>query len=136
MLRTDDFADTGWVTVRVEGDRELTVSFDTTPGTGPGGPSAQTLAALLPRVRDLLADFGTVRRTAVDHLWQWGAEPSDTDDDRAEFIATMHPAELVVREDGGFALHYTETGGRMLDGYWPAVHFTADRTPTEVTVES
>lgn len=87
-------------------------------------------------MRDLLADFGTVRRTAVDHLWQWGAEPSDTDDDRAEFIATMHPAELVVREDGGFALHYTETGGRMLDGYWPAVHFTADRTPTEVTVES
>ncbi|QDY75933.1 hypothetical protein [Streptomyces qinzhouensis] len=137
MLHTDDFTDTGWATVRVADDRELVVSFDAAPATATahGGPSPQTLAALLPRVRDLLADFGNIGRTAVDHLWQWGADPSDTDEDRAEFTATMHPSDLVVRTDGGFALHYQDTGGRMPDGYWPAVHFTADRTPDRVTVE-
>ncbi|MGV9316183.1 hypothetical protein ACWDR0_28960 [Streptomyces sp. NPDC003691] len=109
------------------------------PGTGPGtapSPPLPSVTGLLLRVRNLLADFGAVRRTAVEHLWEWGADPSDTDEDRAEFTTAMHPSDLVVSPDGGFALHYQDTGGRMPDGYWPAVHFAADGTPVRVTVES
>ncbi|MFF8954784.1 hypothetical protein [Streptomyces sp. NPDC014894] len=112
-------------------DQEISLSFDV------GEPTAETIGALLPHARAVLAAFGGLRDEAVAFLWEWGADGTEPAAERARFLAENAPTSLVVDASGEFALHYEEIGeGHFLDGYWPAVRFTADLTPLEVTVEA
>lgn len=119
----DPVAEAGEAMVRV-GDREVWLSFES---AGPDKVRAQ-----LPHVRGLLADLDTIGRAGAEFLWARHGE-----DDKDEFMALATATSLVVLSNGDFEVHYEETSGvYVMDGYWLAVQFTADRTPVEDLVEA
>ncbi|MGX2993515.1 hypothetical protein JNUCC64_04335 [Streptomyces sp. JNUCC 64] len=130
----DGLADQRYVTVRA-GGQELTVTVDSPDPAGEPGAAAVT--ALLPRVRSLLTGFAVLRERAVEHLWEWGAEGTETAGERAEFLRDAVPSTLVVTAAGTAQLHFEGLAAdRTLDGYWPAVHHDAEGRPVRVTVEA
>ncbi|MEV1119306.1 hypothetical protein AB0I91_29990 [Actinosynnema sp. NPDC049800] len=113
----------------VAGDLDLSVTFD---GAGP-----EKVAELLPHVRDLLAEFDRVSRDGLEFLWDKSSDGSEPDGAKARFLTELVPAELVVYRSGDFEIHFVDTTeSYYLDGYWPAVQFTADATPVSETVEA
>lgn len=111
------------------GERELWLSFEC------GGP--EKVRQLLPHTRALLADIERIGRDGAEFLWARHVEGDETEADKAEFLEVARPTSLVVYVSGDFAVHYEETSEvYVMDGYWPAVQFTADRTPVDHTVEA
>lgn len=104
------------------GDEELWLSFEC---AGPG-----KVEQLLPHARALLADIERIGRDGAEFLWAGTAEDDETEEDKAEFLEVARPTSLVIYVSGDFAVHYEETSEvYVMDGYWLAVQFTADRTP-------
>ncbi|MEU5979240.1 hypothetical protein [Streptomyces sp. NPDC047315] len=124
----------GDVTVRV-GGQDLVVMVDRLLSAERVGP--EEVAALLPRVRSVLAEFAAVRERAAAFLWEWGAEGGETEEERAGFHRDMAPTTLTVTAAAQFALHFeSRSGSYFPDGYWPAVHLDGDLRPDRVTVEA
>jgi hypothetical protein len=122
----DAVAEAGEAMVRV-GDRDVWLSFDC------AGP--EKIREQLPHVRGLLADLDTIGRVGAEFLW--ARYEGDPEDDKAEFMALATASSLVVLSNGDFEVHYEETSGvYVMDGYWLAVQFSADRTPVEDLVEA
>jgi hypothetical protein len=104
------------------GEDELWLSFEC---AGPG-----KVAQLLPHARELLADIERIGRDGAEFMWSRTAEADETEEDRDEFFEVARPTSLVIYVSGDFAVHYEETTEiYVMDGYWLAVQFTADRTP-------
>ncbi|NKS54540.1 hypothetical protein GS500_16925 [Rhodococcus hoagii] len=116
----------------VLGDRPVAVMFD--------GVGRDRIEELLPAVRDLVTDLPAVLGGAVDHLWEWGREESDTDEDRLRFLDSFGLEAATVYHSGDFGVDLSDDRGlfeqAFMAGYWPKVHFRADRTPVAVTVEA
>lgn len=111
------------------GDREVLVSFDSA--------APDKVVELLPHARALLAAFDDVVRDGVEFLWAWGEEGDETEADKADFRADIAPIGLTVYLTGDFHVDLESVSGRhVLEGYWYAVQFTADRTPVDVSVEA
>ncbi|MEU9605797.1 hypothetical protein [Streptomyces sp. NPDC048057] len=136
----DRLAAAGDVTVRA-GGHDLLVMVDEVGSAERLTPEA--VAALLPRVRLVLADFAAVRERAAAFLWEWGAQGEETEEERARFHRVMVPTTLTVTGAAQFAVHFearpTEHAADapyLLDGYWPAVHLDAELLPDRVTIEA
>ncbi|MFI6574170.1 hypothetical protein ACIBFB_00100 [Nocardiopsis sp. NPDC050513] len=120
-------------TVRVGGG-ETRWAFDS------AGP--ERVAALLPRVRALVASFDRVLHDGLEFLWTWGADgagPEEEAEERSRFLEeTAPPSDVVVYRSGDFEVHFGGAGGgrSFMDGYWPAVHFRSDTTPVGVSVQA
>lgn len=116
----------------VLGDRPVAVMFD--------GAGRDRIEELLPVVRDVVADLAGVLDAAVEHLWEWGREESDTDEDRLRFVDSFGLEAVTVYHSGDFGVDLSDDRGlfeqAFMDGYWPKVHFRADRIPVAVTVEA
>lgn len=114
------------------GGRSVGVLFD---AVGRG-----RIEELLPAVRAILADLPAVHDAAVGHLWEWGRDEGDTDEDRARFVTGFGVEAVTVYHSGDFGIDLSDDAGlfeqAFMDGYWPKVHFRADRTPVAVTVEA
>ncbi|GAA2261269.1 hypothetical protein GCM10010232_60910 [Streptomyces amakusaensis] len=124
----DDILRQRYVTVPAAG-RQVSLSFE--------DADRETVAALLPQARAVLAAFARLSEEATAFLWAWGAEGDESAEEAAAFLASMNPTTVVIGPSGAFALHYEEVDEEhFLDGYWPAVHFTAGLTPEKVTVEA
>ncbi|MFH8616273.1 hypothetical protein ACH4E8_14520 [Streptomyces sp. NPDC017979] len=128
----------GDVTVRVDG-RDLVVMVDQSGSAQRSTP--EEVAALLPRVRSVLADFAAVRERATAFLWEWGAEGEETEEERAGFHRDVLPGTLTLTvtdaREARFAVHFdSRNEAYLLDGYWPAVHLDADLHPDRVTIEA
>ncbi|ORL15127.1 hypothetical protein [Prescottella equi] len=67
-------------------------------------------------------------------------EESDTDEDRLRFLDSFGLEAVTVYHSGDFGVDLSDDRGlfeqAFLAGYWPKVHFRADRTPVAVTVEA
>lgn len=67
-------------------------------------------------------------------------EESDTDEDRLRFLDSLVLEAATVYHSGDFGVDLSDDRGlfeqAFLAGYWPKVHFRADRTPVAVTVEA
>lgn len=121
LSEPDAVIEAGEATVSI-GDEELWLSFEC---AGPG-----KVRQLLPHARELLADIERIGREGAEFLWTRFAEDDETDEDREEFLEVARPTSLVIYVSGDFAVHYEETSEiYVMDGYWLAVQFTADRTP-------
>lgn len=121
-------AEAGEATVTI-GDDELWLSFEC------GGPGK--VRQLLPHARALLADIERIGRDGAEFLWARTAEDDETEEDKAEFLEVARPTSLVIYVSGDFAVHYEETSEvYVMDGYWLAVQFTADRTPVVHYIEA
>jgi hypothetical protein len=117
----DVVAEAGEVVVTI-GDDELWLSFEC---AGPG-----KVRQLLPHARELLADIERIGRDGAEFMWARIAEDDETGKDQDEFLDVARPTSLVIYVSGDFAVHYEETSEvYVMDGYWLAVQFTADRTP-------
>lgn len=124
----DAVAEAGEAVVKI-GDNEVWLSFEC------GGPGK--VRQLLPHARGLLADVERIGREGAEFLWARHTEGEESEADKAEFLAVARPTSLVVYVSGDFAVHYEETSEvYVMDGYWLAVQFTADRTPVDHTVEA
>ncbi|WP_430333332.1 hypothetical protein [Rhodococcus sp. ACT016] len=114
------------------GGRSVSVLFDAV--------SRARIEELLPAVRDILADLPAVHEAAVGYLWEWGRDDTDTEEDRARFVAGFGLEAVTVYHSGDFGIDLSDDAGlfeqAFMDGYWPKVHCRADRTPVAVTVES
>jgi hypothetical protein len=94
---------------------------------GPGKVTRQ-----LPHARELLADLAGIGRVGAEFLWA-----TDPEGDKAAFLEVMAPTSLVILSPGDFEIHYEGTSDVLvMDGYWLAVQFTADRTPVDHSVEA
>lgn len=124
----DAVADAGEAVVKI-GDRDVWLSFER---AGPGKVREQ-----LTHVRGLLADLDAIGRAGAEFLWARYEKHHDESDDEAEFMSLTTATSLVVLSTGDFEVHYEETSGvYVMDEYWLAVQFTADRTPVEDLVEA
>ncbi|MFE0427671.1 hypothetical protein [Streptomyces sp. NPDC058953] len=140
----DRLAELREVTVRA-GGRDLWITLDsgytphsTEPPLDPGA-----IAALLPRLRALVADFETVRARATGYLWEWGATGDEPPEEKAAFLRDMVPTTLAVTSAAELELHYEDMGAMgdtgdsyMMEGYWPVVRHDGELNPVAVTVES
>jgi hypothetical protein len=91
----------------------------------------------LPHVRGLLADLADIARVGAEFVWARSSEEDRAEIGEAEFFELMTPSSLVVLSDGDFEIHFEGTSGVLvMDGYWIAVQFTADRTPVMDYVEA
>ncbi|MBO0982160.1 hypothetical protein [Microbacterium sp. SD291] len=101
------------------------------------GASAEDARSLLPRLRDIVGEIGSLRRTATDAVVTTfsNGEPEPHELDDAASDLTLDTVEAA--SDGTIVLHLTDTcGTHFPEGYWPAVHVAPDGTITQVTVES
>jgi hypothetical protein len=106
------------------GDDEVWLDFEC---AGPGKVTRQ-----LPHARELLADLAGIGRVGAEFLWA-----TDPEGDKAAFLEVMAPTSLVILSPGDFEIHYEGTSDVLvMDGYWLAVQFTADRTPVDHSVEA
>ncbi|MCA1007520.1 hypothetical protein LCL87_17545 [Rhodococcus hoagii] len=114
------------------GGRPVALTFD-----GAGG---SRIEELLPAVREVVADLSGVLGAALDHLWEWGREESDTDEDRSRFLDSFGLEAVTIYHSGDFGVDLSDDRGvfeqAFMDGYWPKVHFRGDGTPVAVTVEA
>lgn len=98
--------------------------------------SVDEASALLPRVRQIVADFETLRRRASDavvtRFSQGEPEQQELDDAASELAVDTIEASV----DGTIVLHFTDGGDHFPEGYWPAVHLAPDDSVVDVTVES
>lgn len=124
----------GQVHVPVAGE-QVWVSFDC------AGP--EKVVALLPHARELLASFEELGREAAEFLQTPDEDDEDYDEeedggeDEEDDRDPMVPTSLVIYLTGDFELHFEAASGTYcLDGYWPSVQFTADRTLVGGTVEA
>ncbi|MGE7433008.1 MULTISPECIES: hypothetical protein [Kitasatospora] len=133
---TDDLL--GWLTERLvrqryvtvsAADQELTVGFD--------GADLQAVAELLPRAREVLADFAALRQAGAEFLWGWGAEGGEPEEEKTHFLEAVTATALVAERAGGFTVNFEDSSGTYCqEGYWYAVRFRGDRTPFAVTREA
>ncbi|WP_405810373.1 hypothetical protein OG524_13465 [Streptomyces sp. NBC_01520] len=127
-LPADEIVRRQYVVVPAAG-QELSVSFDC------AGP--EKVAELLPHTREVVADFGQVRRTGAEFLWDWGANGDESEEDRVGFLDAVAPTDLVVFRSGDFEVHFDDASGRYFpDGYWGAVQYRRDMTPESGTMEA
>jgi hypothetical protein len=111
------------------GDDEVWLNFEC------AGP--EKVMQQLPHVRGLLADLTDLGRAGAEFVWS-----RTTDEDKAEigedeFFELMTPTSLVVLSAGDFEVHYEQTNDVLvMDGYWLAVQFTADRVPVDSFVDA
>ena len=67
-------------------------------------------------------------------------EESDTDEDRLRFLDSFVREAATGYHSGDFGVDLSDDRGlfeqAFMAGYWPKVHFRADRTPVAVTVEA
>lgn len=111
------------------GDDEVWLDFEC------AGP--EKVMRQIPHARGLLADLAAIGRAGAELVWS-----RTTDEDRAEigedaFFELMTPSSLVVLTNDDFVVHYERTSDVLvMDGYWIAVRFTADRTPVDEFVDA
>lgn len=92
---------------------------------------------LLPRVRDVVARIGTLKRLASDAVVAnfSTSEPEPHELDEAADDLTLETIEAAA--DGTIVLHLLDTcGSHFPEGYWPAVHLGEGDKIEQVTVES
>ncbi|UNK72051.1 hypothetical protein [Microbacterium sp. H1-D42] len=109
-------------------DREVELVID--------GADADAVQALLPRVRAVVAEIDSIRRSASDAIF---THFSDGEPSRAELDdgATDLLLDVIEATADGTVLHFTDACGQHFpDGYWPAAHLDPDSNVVEVTVES
>lgn len=112
-------------------DDELRLAFDS---AGQGKATA-----LLPHARVLVTALDRIAAAGAEFLWNWGADRDEPDEEKEAFLREVSPpTDLVIYRSGDFEIHYAGASGTkyFMDGYWPAVQFTADLTPVAVTVEA
>ncbi|MFJ8614381.1 hypothetical protein ACIRD4_00770 [Streptomyces clavifer] len=127
-LRADEMVRRQSVIVAADG-LDLSVSFDC------AGP--EMTAELLPHAREVVADFGAVRRAGAEFLWGWGANGDESEEDRADFLAAVAPTDLVLFRSGDFEVHFGDASGQYFtDGYWGAVQYRRDMAPASGTMEA
>ncbi len=101
------------------------------------GTDANAVQSLLPRLRAMVADLDSIRRTASDAVI---TQFSDVEPEQHEFDEGAQDLRLEAIEsaaDGTFVLHFDDTCGEHFpEGYWPATHLDEDGAVTTVTVES
>ncbi|MDQ3790064.1 MAG: hypothetical protein M3422_22825, partial [Actinomycetota bacterium] len=106
------------------GDDEVWLNFEC------AGP--EKVMQQIPHARGLLADLTAIGRAGAEFVWS-----RTTDEDKAgigedAFFELMTPSSLVVHSNGDFVVHYERTSDVLvMDGYWIAVQFDADRTPVD-----
>ncbi|KQX78823.1 hypothetical protein AB0K86_07845 [Streptomyces clavifer] len=127
-LPADEIVRRRYVVVPAAG-QDLSVSFDC------AGP--EKVAELLPHALEVVAEFGRIRRTGAEFLWDWGANGDESEEDRAGFLDAVAPTDLVVLRSGDFEVHFDDVSGRYFpDGYWGAVQYRRDMTPASGTMEA
>ena len=107
--------------------RELELMID--------GSDVDSVAALTPRARAVVADLDSIRRPASDAIVTHfsDGEPSPADLDAAASDLVLDTLETT---DEATVLHFTDSCGEHFpEGFWPAVHLDLDGQVTEVTVE-
>jgi len=148
-------ADDPGLTAMLHDDRLGTILFDPVDGiatnslvvTSHGsfqvrfwGVGHERVTQLLPQVHQILDRLPTVLAAAVEFLWQWGANGSDTADSHEQFLANFGVRGLSMYHCGAFSVELSDDqtvfAESFLDGYWPAVHFLPDGEPVFVTIES
>lgn len=101
------------------------------------GTAVDEVSALLPRVREVIADLDSLRRRASDAVVtafsQGEVEQHELDDAASDL--TLETVEASA--DGTIVLHLIDSCEQHFpEGYWPAVHLAPDDTVVTVTVES
>lgn len=110
------------------GDDDVEIMLEST--------TVEEASVLLPRVRQIIADFEALRRRASDAVvtrFSQGEPEQDELDDAASELAVD---TIEASADGTIVLHLTDGGDHFPEGYWPAVHLAADDSVVDVTVES
>lgn len=110
------------------GDHELELMVD--------GTDIGSVQALLPRIRAVVADLGSIGRRASDAV---RAHFSDSEPSADELDAAADDLQLEAIEATAdqTVLHLQDTCGEHFpEGYWPAVHLDHTGAVTDVTVES
>jgi|GEM_PF-596619 len=112
-----------------DGEAEIELMID--------GTDAEAVQSLLPRLRAVVAELDSIRRTASDAVI---TQFSDVEPEQPEFDEGAQDLQLEAIEaaaDGTFVLHFVDTCGEHFpEGYWPAAHLDGDGAVTAVTVES
>ncbi|MEU5164371.1 hypothetical protein AB0G74_32790 [Streptomyces sp. NPDC020875] len=126
------------VTVRAAG-RDLHITLDSGYREISAEPAIdrEGFAALLPRLRALLADFDTVRDRSTGYLWEWGATGEEPPGERAGFLRDMAPTTLAITSAVELELHYEDMSGtHLMEGYWAVVRHDGAMHPVDVTIEA
>ncbi|MCL2455764.1 MAG: hypothetical protein FWD18_10780 [Micrococcales bacterium] len=99
----------------------------------------ERVEALLPITCWMLDYLPQLLAMAVEFLWQWGANGTDTRDDHEQFVDSFGVHRLSVYHCGAFSLELSDDqtvfAESFLDGYWPSIHFLPDGEPVFVTIE-
>jgi len=101
------------------------------------GTSADEAAALLPRLREIVADLATIRRVASDAavtaFSQGEPAPHELDDAASDLVLDA----IEATSEGTVVFHLNDScGTHFPEGYWPAAHLDPEGTVSHVTVES
>jgi hypothetical protein len=111
------------------GDDEVWLNFEC------AGP--EKVMQQIPHARGLLADLAAIGRAGAEFVWSRTTEEDKAGIGEDAFFELMTPSSLVVHSDGEFVVHYERTSDVLvMDGYWIAVHFDADRTPVDDFVDA
>lgn len=119
-----------WYAGRIPlGDGELELMID--------GTDIDAVSALLPRIREMVADVDTVRRRASDAVVTRFSDGDPTRPELDDASADLVLEALEATADGDIVLHFVDTCGQHFPhGYWPAVHVDAAGEIIDVTVEA
>ncbi|WP_164233898.1 hypothetical protein [Microbacterium hydrocarbonoxydans] len=111
------------------GDSELELMVE--------GTTVDEARALLPRLREVVSALVTLRRTATDAVVTTFSTGEPEPHELEEAASDLTLETLEASADGTVVLHFIDgCGEHFPEGYWPAVHFGADGTITNVAVES
>lgn len=99
--------------------------------------SADELAPLLPRVREVVSRIGALRRVASDAVVSRFSTGEPEAHELEEAASDLSLETIEASADGTIILHLNDDCGEHFpEGYWPAVHLDSDDRVTDVTVES
>lgn len=136
LVRGESIFDDGTVAVHdwyvgtvSDGDSEIELMID--------GTDVESVLPLLPRLRAVVAELGSIRRTASDAVFTQFSDVEPEPHELDEGARDLRLEAIEATADGTFVLHFADSCGEHFpDGYWPAAHIDGEGTVTAVTVES
>lgn len=101
------------------------------------GTAPAQIEPLLPRLRDVVARAGALRRIASDAVVTTFSTSEPEPHELEEAADDLALETIEATSEGTIVLHFTDScGSHFPDGYWPAVHLGAGDEIEQVTVES
>ncbi|WP_334152059.1 hypothetical protein [Microbacterium sp.] len=101
------------------------------------GTTVDEVAPMLPRLRAVVDDLGSLRRRASDAVVTRFSQGDPEPHELVEAASDLTLDTIEASADGTIVLHFSDDcGDHFPEGYWPAVHLSPDGAVIDVTVES